>query len=88
MTWYLLGVITGIIIGVLIDRDTVYKTVQKFAKIKVKKSSNISDIIDASQKLDDISLSKKELRQRKRQTFLRKKRQIKRENRSKNVSNE
>ena len=80
MTWYLLGVITGIIIGVLIDRDTVYKTVQKFAKIKVKKSSNISDIIDASQKLDDISLSEKELRQRKRQ--------IRRENRSKVNSNE
>ncbi len=80
MIWYLLGVITGIIIGVLIDRDTVYKTVQKFAKIKVKKSSNITDIIDASQKLDDISLSKKELRQRKRQK--------RRENRSKLNSNE
>ncbi len=80
MIWYLLGVITGIIIGVLIDRDTVYKTVQKFAKIKVKKSSNISDLIDANQKLDDISLSKKESRQRKRQ--------IKRENRSKLKRNE
>ena len=73
MTWYLLGVITGIIICVLIDRDTVYKTVQKFAKIKVKKSSNVSDLID-------IAPTKKELRQRKRQ--------IRREDRSKLNSNE
>ena len=80
MTWFLLGVITGIIIGVLIDRDTVYKTVQKFAKIKIKKSSNISDLIDVNKKLGDISLSKKESRQRKRQ--------IRRENRSKLNSNE
>jgi len=73
MTWFLLGVIAGIIIGVLIDRDTVYKTVQKIAKIKVKKSSNVSDLID-------IAPTKKELRQRKRE--------IRRENRSKLKSNE
>ena len=73
MTWFLLGVITGIIIGVLIDRDTVYKTVQKFGRIKIKKSGDITDLID-------IAPTKKELRQRKRE--------IRRENRSKIDSNE
>ena len=68
MTWFLLGLSLGIVIGVLIDRDTVYRTVQKFGKIKVKKSSNISDLLD-------VSATKKELRQRKRQ--------IRRENKSK-----
>lgn len=80
MIWYLLGVITGIIIGVLIDRDTVYKTVQKFGKMKIKKSSSIYDMMDIDSKLGDIPTSKKESRQRKRQ--------IKREDRSKDVSNE
>ena len=73
MTWFLLGVITGIIIGVLIDRDTVYKTVQKFGRIKIKKSGDITDLID-------IAPTKKELRQRKRE--------MRRENRFKLNSNE
>ena len=73
MSCFLLGVITGIIIGVLIDRDTVYRTVQKFGRIKIKKSSDITDLID-------IVPTKKELRQRKRE--------IRRENRSNPNSNE
>jgi len=60
MTWFLIGVIAGIIIGVLIDRDTVYRTVQKIARIKVKNSSNVSDLVD-------IAAPKKEQRQRNRQ---------------------
>ena len=80
MTWFLLGVIVGIIIGVLIDRDTVYKYANKIRKVKIKKSHDISDVIDINQKIDDISLSRKELKQRKRQ--------IRRENRSKANSNE
>ena len=60
MTWFLLGVIAGIIIGVLIDRDTVYRTVQKFGKIKIKKSGDVTDLID-------ITPTKKELRQRERE---------------------
>ncbi len=79
MIWFLLGVITGIIIGVLIDRDTVYKTVQKFGKMKVKKSSNVYDMMDIDRKLDEIGYTKKESRQ--------KKRKIKRKDRSKVDSN-
>ena len=80
MAWYgffLLGIVAGLILGVLIDRDTVNKYYNKIRKVKIKKSPGVSDVIDIN---TNISMTKKELRQRKRQ--------IRRENRSRLNSNE
>ena len=77
MAWYLVvglgGVIIGLILGVLIDRDTVNKYYNKIRKVKVKGDDNtVTDLLDVT--------IKKESRKNKRQ--------IRRENRRKVKSNE
>ena len=74
---FLLGMLTGIIIGliggVLIDRDTVNKYYNKIRKVKVKGDDNtVTDLVDVN--------IKKESRKSRRQ--------IRRENRRKLKSNE
>ena len=64
LIWYLAGTITGLIGGVLIDKDTVIKYIVR--KIKIKKSPGVSDVVDIE--IKDLREKKRELRRERRQT--------------------
>ncbi len=65
MAWYgfyLLGVITGLVGGVLIDRDTVNKYANKIRKVKIKNSHDISDVIDIKTEIKEAKQKKRQIR--------------------------
>ena len=69
MAWYgffLLGVIIGLILGVLIDRDTVNKYANKIRKVKIKKSHDISDVIDINTEIKEAKQKKRQIRRKNR----------------------
>ena len=66
MAWYLVaglgGMVIGLILGVLIDRDTVNKYFNKIRKVKVKGDDNtVSDLVNI-----DLRELKKKQREEKR----------------------
>jgi len=66
MAWYLVaglgGMVIGLILGVLIDRDTVNKYFNKIRKVKVKGNDNtVSDLVNI-----DLRELKKKQREEKR----------------------
>lgn len=65
LTWLLTGFSGGIIVGVLIDRDTVNKYYNKIRKVKTRGRGNIVDVsIDDLKK--ELKLTRKERRQKRR----------------------
>ena len=66
MAWYgifLLGVVAGLILGVLIDRDTVNKYYNKIRKVKIKNSQDVSDVVNIKTQIKE---SRKKLRSERR----------------------
>ena len=66
MAWYgffLLGVVAGLILGVLIDRDTVNKYYNKIRRIKIKNSQDVSDVVNIKTQIKE---SRKKLRSERR----------------------
>jgi hypothetical protein len=63
LVWILAGFSGGIIVGVLIDRDTVNKYYNKIRKVKVKNSENVSDVVSIKQEIKE---SRKKLRSERR----------------------
>jgi len=62
MNWLIFllsGIIIGIIVGVLIDRDTVNKYFNRIRKVKIKNSENVSDIITIKQELKQARKNKR-----------------------------
>ena len=69
MAWYLVaflgGMVIGVIVGVLIDRDTVNKYYNKIRKVKVKGDDNtVSDLVN-------VDLGELRKKQRKEKRLLR-----------------
>ena len=64
LIWLLSGIIIGLVGGVIIDRDTVIKYIVR--KIKIKKSSGISDIITIGDLKEEIRKTRKQKRQERR----------------------
>ena len=68
LVWLLAGFSAGIIVGVLIDRDTVNKYYNKIRKVKVKNSENVSDVVSIKQEIKEAKKKKRLLRRDKRRS--------------------
>lgn len=66
LTWILIGFSGGLIVGVLIDRDTVNKYFNRIRKVKVKNSENVSDLITIDQLKEKLKQKKRAERRAKR----------------------
>ena len=71
MAWYLVcglaGLVVGLILGVLIDRDTVNKYYNKIRKVKVKGDDNVvTDLISKKEFREQRKKEKKAYREAKK----------------------